>query len=155
MGPANPEAQPAMKRKNLLLASGFLFALVTGMVLLGLGAYRDLISPREWGFGLLAWPVVVVTSTVLLRRRVLQQSGGDSPAVQTIESVRRHQSRRIRKWKVWIITLVVLFPIGILNGMAHHAWLPTFGGAIVSLAIIYVGIREIRRLRKQADSTQP
>jgi len=58
------------------------------------------------------------------------------------------QQRSIVAAKVWIGVLLVLFPIGLVNGISHHAWAPTISGAVVSALMIYVGVAQIRRLRR-------
>lgn len=66
-----------------------------------------------------------------------------SPVVD--DDTRDRILRDIRKWKVWI-GVFVLLPIGVANGAAHRAWLPTLPGVGISLLIVYVARREIKRI---------
>jgi hypothetical protein len=46
---------------------------------------------------------------------------------------------------VWIGVLAVCLPIGIVNGVAHRAWLPTLIGVGMNLLLMYAAMLEIRR----------
>jgi len=60
--------------------------------------------------------------------------------------------RRIRREKIWIAVLMILFPIGVASGAAQRAWLPTLGGAAISLFLMYASLQKIRLLRKSLGS---
>jgi hypothetical protein len=119
-------------------------------VLLCLGLAYGTLSPREWAVGLLGWFAALLlwlTVVKLTAKKALASNSG--PATALDERTRKRILRRIWISKVWVGLLAVLLPIGIANGLAHRAWLPTIVGVGISLLWMYVEIQEIRRRRKQ------
>jgi len=125
-------------------------------ILLVLGAVHGLLSPREWAFGMIAWVAMLLLLGSAQKRAAAKkeatQGGEQSSAVD--DDARKRRIRDIRKWKLWIGTLIVLLAIGIADGVAHRAWLPTLAGVGISLMLMYVATRQIRQLRKKLDSTR-
>jgi len=123
---------------------------VAGSVLLSLGAARGILSSREAIIATLVWSIGLCASVVILGRRAAKKYGVPRGALQPAldDATRRFLLRAIWRRKVWIGVLAVLLPIGIANGAAHRAWLPTLAGAGMSLLWIYVSIQAIKRLRK-------
>jgi hypothetical protein len=68
------------------------------------------------------------------------------------DNARKRMLRDVRKWKLWVGILTVLLAIGIADGIAHRAWLPTLAGVGISLMLIYVAMRKISERRKELDS---
>lgn len=73
------------------------------------------------------------------------------PIVPLDDRTRRRILRRIRTYKIWVGVLVVCLPIGIANGVAQRAWLPTIGGVGISLFLMFGTLQMIRRLKKRLD----
>ena len=119
-------------------------------ILLGLGAGYGVLSPREWAFGMIGW-----FATLLLlasaRKRAAQKkpTSGVEQGSAVDDDARRRMLREIRERKIWIGVLVIVLPIGIVNGITHQAWLATLGGTGISLMFMYVAMREIRQRRKK------
>ena len=124
-------------------------------ILLGLGAGYGVLSPREWAFGMIGWVAMLLLMASGRKRAAKKDlvSGAEQrPAVD--DAGRKRLLREIRKWKVWIAVLIVLLPIGVADGIAHRAWLPTLTGAGISLALIYLAIRKIGQQRERLGFTR-
>jgi hypothetical protein len=123
--------------------------------LLFLAATYNLLSPREWAFGMIAWFATLLFWASIAKRA--EKNAPTSSAEQTNaldDNVRNRILRNIRIRKVWIVALVVLLPIGIANGATHHAWLPTLAGVGMSLMIIYVEVRAIKHQQERLTLTR-
>jgi hypothetical protein len=119
-------------------------------ILLGLGAGYGVLSPREWAFGMIAWVAMLLLLASARKRAAKKKpTAGVEQGSAIDDAGRKRMLRDIRKRKVWIAVLIVLLPIGIANGVAHRAWLPTLTGVGISLTLMYVAIREIRQRRKR------
>ena len=130
-----------------------LTAIFGTVALLLLGFVYGILSPREWAFGMLAW-----FAALLLLAFVRERMTGNNllsnaeTAIALDDRARRRILRRIWMNKVWIGVLAVCLPIGIVNGVAHRAWLPTLIGVGMNLLLMYAAMLEIRRRRTLLDS---
>jgi len=124
-------------------------------ILVALGAVYGLLSPREWAFGMIAW-VAMLLLLASARKRTTKKKLmlGVEQGSAVDDDVRKRMLRDIRKWRAWIGVLIVLLPIGIADGIAHRAWLPTLAGVGISLTLMYVAMREIRQRRKRLGFTR-
>jgi hypothetical protein len=124
-------------------------------ILLGLGAGYSVLSPREWAFGMIGW-VVMLLLLASARKKATKKNLALGPEQKPVidDASRKRLLREIWKWKVWIAILIVLLPIGIANGIAHRAWLPTLTGAGISLALMYIAIRKIEQRRTRLNLTR-
>ena len=142
-----------MANKNTFSKFVALIAIFGPSALLLLGFVYGILSPREWAFGMLVWFAALLLLAIVrkqMARKTLSSSA--EPVVVLDDSARRRILRGIWRNKVWIGVLAVCLPIGIVNGVAHRAWLPTLAGVGINLLLIYVAIREIRRRRTLLDS---
>ena len=132
--------------RNILIfvaAVGFPF-------LLALGAVYGLLSSRAWAFGMIAWVgILLILATVRKRAAKRKLVLDDEQRSAVDDAARKRMLRDIRKWKVWVGVLIALLPIGIVDCIAHRAWLPMLSGLGVSLALMYVAIRQIRQRRRR------
>src|SRR5277367_4633685 len=133
----------------------FLIVVALGVILgvptlLFLGAVYNVVSPREWGIGLLAWFAILPLGAFV--RKMTQKknlaSGGQLPPALDARA-RKRILRGIWFKKVWIVLLAVSLPVGVAGGVAQRAWLPTLVGVGINLLWMYVTIVEIRRRRER------
>ena len=139
---------------NAALKTVALVAILGVPALLTLAWVYGVLSPRAWADGLITWFVVVFLLTVLVKQMVKKiPPSRQEPAAEFDDNARRRVLRRIWAKKAWIGILAILLPIGIANGIAQRAWLPTLVGVGMSLLWMYVEAKDIRRLRKRLSST--
>ncbi|HXN99747.1 MAG TPA: hypothetical protein VN881_11785 [Candidatus Acidoferrales bacterium] len=142
-----------MANKNTFSKFVALIAIFGPSALLLLGFVYGILSPREWAFGMLVWFAALLLLAIVRKQMARKTvSSSAEPVVVLDDSARRGILRGIWRNKVWIGVLAVCLPIGIVNGVAHRAWLPTLAGVGINLLLIYVAIREIRRRRTLLDS---
>lgn len=143
-------------KKNMFLKTVALAAVFAPVALLWLGVSYGILSEREWAMGALVWaamlPVLIIILHKWAAKKVLASSA--EPAVVLDEDTRRRILREIWLRKAWIGILAVLLPVGIANGAAHRAWLPTLGGVAITLSLMYVAALEIRRRRERLNLTR-
>ncbi len=140
-------------KKKTFSKSVALIAIFGPWALLFLGFVYDILSPREWAFGMLAWFAALLLLAIVRKqtaRKTLLSS--TEPAIVLDDRARRRILRGIWMNKVWIGVLAVCLPIGIVNGLAHRAWLPTLVGVGMNLLLMYVSIWEMRPRRTLLDS---
>jgi len=138
-------------RRNGALNTLALLAFCFGALsLLLFGATRGILSPREFGIGLLAFLVgfpVLVWYLAKRRTKKYRLSCTDSPPAIDDKARRRITSRILRN-KIWIGVLAVCLPVGVAMGITERAWLPTVAGVAINQFLIYASILEIKRLRR-------
>lgn len=132
-----------------------LVVILSAPVLLLLAAAYNILSPRGWAIGMLTWFAILFSWAIVLKLKA-KKTPASSPEPATVldGDTRRRLLRRIWVRKTWIGALAILFPIGIVNGTVHHAWLPTLTGAGMSLLFMYVAVKDIRKSRKRLASTR-
>ena len=122
---------------------------------LAVSAVYEILTPRELGIGMLAWFAAILlfaaTRRWLATRTGLSYTGTGS-FVRLDDRTRRHMLRRIWMNKVWVGLLALCLPVGIAEGTAHHAWLPTIAGVTMNLLLMYSAIRDLRTRRALLDS---
>jgi hypothetical protein len=124
-------------------------------VLLFLGLVYNIVSPREWAIGLLAWFAALLLWVIVGKRAAKKTlKSGAEPTIALDDDTRRRILRGIWTEKVWIGMLAVSLPFGIANGMAHRAWLPTLGGVGINLSLMYLAIQQIKQRRKRLKLTR-
>lgn len=103
---------------------------VCGVPLLIFGAaVYDLLSPREVAGGMLAWFAgILIWAAVGQFLTYKSLASPKEPVVPLDDRTRRRILRRVKTYKIWFGVLVVCLPLGIANGVAQRAWLPTIGG---------------------------
>ena len=140
-----------LKKNTYLRALGVLVVIgIPGSLLIGF--LYNVLSPREWAIGMFAWVAgLLLWASALKGAENLTVPSIDEPTTAVSEEARNRILRRILKSKVWICVLVILLPIGIVNGIVHRAWLPTFSGTGISVLFIYVAMRDIKKRRKQLN----
>lgn len=140
-----------MARRNSPIVKIAALLLLVGIpTLLCVGLAYDLLSLREWAIGLLAWFAVLVSWMVVVKLGAKKTTGASAePEIVPNDHSRRGIARRIWVWKTWIGVLIVLLPIGVVDGIAQRAWLPTLVGAAISLLWIYVAAQGIKQSRKR------
>jgi hypothetical protein len=139
-------------RKNIFLKMVALLVILGIPSLLFLGLVYNALSPREWSIGLLAWFATIALWATLKKRaekKALVSSA--EPAIALDDDARRRILRQIWMSKAWIGVLALLLPVGIANGVAHRAWLPTFVGVGMNLLWMSVAAQEIKRRRKRLN----
>jgi divalent metal cation (Fe/Co/Zn/Cd) transporter len=130
--------------RNILILT-----LVVGVpILLVVRAVHDLLSPRQWAFGMIAWVAMLLLLASTRKWAAKKKRELEEQRPLADDEAHKRMLVDIRKWKVWIGVLIVLLPIGTADGIAHRAWLPTLAGVGISLTLIYVAIREIKQRRK-------
>jgi hypothetical protein len=82
---------------------------------------------------------------------VMKPRSSAEPAIALDDDTRRRILRGIWVRKVWIGVLALLLPLGIANGVAQRAWLPTLVGVGVNLLWMYGSALAIRRLRERIN----
>jgi hypothetical protein len=159
VGPRNNDdatqetCEESVAKKNTFSKSVALIAIFGPWALLFLGFVYGILSPREWAFGMLVWFAALLLLAIVRKRTTWKTlSSSAEPAVVLDAHARRRILRRIWMNKVWIGVLAVCLPIGIVNGVAHRAWLPTLAGVGMNLLLMYVAIWDIRRRRTLLDS---
>ena|SRR5690348_14420076 len=98
-----------------------------------------------WFAGILIWAAVGQFLTYK------SLASPKEPVVPLDDRTRRRILRRVKTYKIWFGVLVVCLPLGIANGVAQRAWLPTIGGVGISLFLMYGTLQMIRGLRKRLD----
>jgi hypothetical protein len=141
-----------MKKSLLRMTAAIALIIGVPLGLFSAGAY-GIISPRELGIGMVAW-----FATLFLWAAVVKLMAKNSASTVTSESPvddggRRRINREIWVRKIWIGVLVVLFPVGIVSGATHHAWLPMLTGALISSLWIYVTARQIGQRRRRLGNS--
>jgi|SRR5271170_7762754 len=139
-----------MEKKNIFSKAVALTVICGPLVLLFLGAVYNILSPREFGIGLLAFLVgfpVLMWYLAKRRAKKYRLSYADSPPAID-DKARRRITRRILRNKIWIGVLAVCLPVGVAKGITERAWLPTVVGVAINQLWIYVSILEIKRLRR-------
>ncbi|MGD0403952.1 MAG: hypothetical protein ABSB66_12245 [Candidatus Acidiferrales bacterium] len=145
--------EESVAMKNTFSKSVAVIAIFGPWALLFLGFVYGVLSPREWAFGMLIWFAALLLLAIVRKRTTRKTlSSSAEPAVILDDRARRRILRMIWMNKVWIGVLAVCLPIGIVNGVAHRAWLPTLAGVGMNLLLIYIAISEIRRRRTFLDS---
>ncbi len=135
-------------KKNTFSIVVAMIAILGSNVLLLLGVAHGILSPREWAFGVLAWFAAIFLWAVVRKRAARKTlSSNAGPPVALGSHARRRIRRTIRMSKAWIGVLAVCLPIGVVDGVAHRAWLPTLTGVGISVLMMYVALQKIRRLR--------
>jgi cbb3-type cytochrome oxidase subunit 3 len=119
--------------------------------LLTLGPSYDILSGREWAIGLIACFIVLILLTAIMQKRAAKKKVASESEIPINDATRKRILRRIWISKVWIGLLVVSLPFGIVNGVAHRAWLPTLVGVGISLLLMYIAMQEIRHRRKRLN----
>jgi hypothetical protein len=123
-------------------------AIFGAVALLFVGAVYDILTPREWAIGMLVWFAALLLFAAIRKRLTTRTAlANTGPSIKLDDRARTRILRRIWIDKVWIGVLAVCLPIGIANGVAHHAWLPTITGVTINLLLMYVAIRDIRQRR--------
>jgi hypothetical protein len=123
--------------------------------LLLLGFLYDILSPREWAIGLVAWFATLLIWTMaskLTTKKTLAPS--TEPTIALDDRTRKRILRRIWIGKLWIGLLAVSLPFGIANGVSHRAWLATVVGVGINLLLMYLALREIRQLQGRQHHEQ-
>ena len=145
-----------MTRKSPVSKALALLVIVGPMALLGLGLAYNTLSVRALVIGILTYWVAILLLAVVRKQAAQsrQAKDGDTAPGVMDDRARRRILRGIRINKVWVAALVILLPIGIANGVIHHAWLPTLCGGGVSLFLIYAEIQWIKRRRKLLNCTR-
>ena len=124
-------------------------------VLLCLGLAYDFLSPREWAIGLLAWFAILLLWTIVRKVAPNKTLGSNAEAAMALDDdSRRRILREIWVRKAWIVILAILLPVGIANGVAHRAWIPTISGVAIASLWIYVSAQQIRQRRERISSTR-
>lgn len=144
-----------MDRNNTLLKTIALIPILGVPALLFLGLIYHALSPREWSVGLLAWFAALLLLATLKKqaeKNVFASSA--EPAIALDGVARRRILRRIWMSKVWIGVLGLLLSVGIANGVAHRAWLPTVVGVGMNLLLMYVATLGIKRRQKHLNLTR-
>jgi len=140
-------------KKNMFMKTVALLVIFGPIALLWIAVSCGILSDRDWAIGGLAWAAMLPVSVTIVRKWVTKNNipSSPEPALALDEDTRRRILREIRVRKVWIGTLALLLPIGIANGVAHRAWLPTLGGIAISLSLMYFAAHEIRRRRQRMN----
>jgi len=84
-------------------------------------------------------------------RPTMEPRSSGEPAIAPEDDNRKRILRGIWMRKVWIGVLALLLPLGIANGVAHHAWLPSLVGMGMNLLWMYASALGIKRLREQLN----
>ena len=154
--PAHPPiVEGTMANKNRLSKTVALAVIIGAPLLLCLGLGYDILSPRGWAIGILAWFAALLSWTIvgkLAGKGTVASTG--VPGTEFNDDDRRRISRGIWVRKIWICILAMALPIGIANGIAHRAWLPTLSGVGINLILIYAAIQDIGRRRRRLDCTR-
>jgi len=138
----------ATKERFLLVIAASVILGVQAFLLLGF--VYGFLSPREWAIGLFAWFAVVLL-WALFRKMTLKKSlaSKEEPRPALDERSRKRILRGIWFRKAWIGVLAILLPLGVANGVAQRAWLPTSVGAGINLLWMYVTVEDIKRRRQR------
>ena len=122
------------------------------VTLLFLGFVYGILSPGQWAFGMLVWFAALLLLAIV-RKRTARKTllSSAEPAIVLDDRARRRILRGIWMNKVWISVLAVCLPIGVVNGVAHRAWLPTLAGMGMNLLLMHVAIWEIRRRSERSS----
>jgi hypothetical protein len=123
-------------------------ALIGIPVLLFVCDAYGVLSPRKWAIGMAAWFLAVLVWAIVAKRREIANQVDGCAKGELDEATREWILRDIRRWKVWIGVLIVCLPIGIANGAAHRAWVPTLIGVAVNLGLM-LGARQLIRERRR------
>jgi hypothetical protein len=122
------------------------------LILVSIAFSRGLLSPRELGIAMVILFIAIFISLRLIRKKLAKQIA--EPAIALDDDTRRRILRGIWMRKVWIGVLALLLLVGIANGVANRAWLPTLAGVGMNLLWMYVTAHEIRRLRERINVTR-
>lgn len=130
-------------------------AILGPVALLFVGSVYDILTPREWAIGMLIWfgAILVFAAT---RGRLATRSAlpNYESSVKLDDRARRRILRKIWVNKLWVGVLALCLPVGIADGVAHHAWLPTITGVTVNLLLMYVAISDVQQHRALLDSAK-
>jgi hypothetical protein len=113
---------------------------------------RGLLSPREFGIIGIVTFIAFFVSFGLIRNKLAKQI--TEPPIALDDDTRKRILRGIWMMKAWIGILVLSLPIGVANGVANRAWLPTSVGVAMNLLLTYVALQEIKRRRKRLNWPQ-
>jgi hypothetical protein len=139
-------------KKNMFLKAGALVVIFGPVALLWIGANYGILSDREWAIGGLAWAATLPVLMAIVRKWVAKNNVASGSVFGiTVDDSRGRILRGIWLTKVWIGVLALLLPFGVANGVAHRAWLPTLGGTGISLSLMYLAIREIKRREERIN----
>jgi hypothetical protein len=92
-------------KQGLFLRIAAIVGIFGSLVLLPVGAAYGILSPREFGIGLLLWFAMIVAIAIVRRLTVKPSATGSQIAVD--ERARRRILRGIRMNKIWIGLLLV------------------------------------------------
>ena len=140
---------PKVVFKNLLLLQ---VCLLGALFLASMAFSRGLLSPRALGIAMVTLLIAFFVSLGHIRKKLANEIG--EPAIAPDDNTRRSILRGILMRKIWIGVLALLLPVGIANGIAHHAWLPTLAGGGMNLLWMYFTAQQIRRLREPTNLTR-
>ena len=141
-----------MAKRNVYLIVLALVVFLGVPTFLLLGFVYGTLSPRGWAIGLVVWVATGGLWTVVakgLTKKTLAPS--PNPASALDDNARKRVMREIWLGKAWIGILVVLFPFGIANGIAHRAWISTIVGGAISLLWMYVTAQKISRSQQRIN----
>ena len=144
-----------MTSRNIYSSRALAIAVLVGIpILLFLGAIYNILPPRGWAIGMIAW-VAVLLLWAASRKRTLTEGLMPGAENGTIfdDAVRERISRRILMCKIWIGFLAVGLALGIANGIAHRYLIPTLGGVVISVVLTYLAMREISHERKRLNNS--
>jgi hypothetical protein len=140
---------PKATFKKLLL----LQVCLLGALFLAIMAFsRGLFSPRELGIAMVILFIAYFISLGLISKKIAKQSAESAIALD--DDTRRRILREIWMMKAWIGLLAVSLPIGIVNGVANRAWLPTSVGVAMNVLLTYALLQAIKRWRKRLNWPQ-
>ena len=141
--------------KDTLKVKGQFIALMFGLpALLFAAELYDVLSPREWAFGMLAWFAILLLWWGVRKHATKNQAGKDQDIDKRVplnDKARKRTLHRLWIKKVCTSLLVASLLIGIPIGVANRAWLPMLAGAAMSLSIIYFSMKDIRRRQRLID----
>lgn len=145
-----------MAKRSIFLKIMALAVIFGPVALLWIGVSCGMLSDREWALGGLTWAAMSPMLIIIIQRSLAKniRVSGAEPAIAPDDDTRRRIWRGIWTREAWIGVLAVLLPIGVARGVAHRAWLPTLGGAGISLSFMYVAIEGIRQRRKRLNLTR-
>lgn len=125
---------------------------VTPVLLFAMTAH-EVLTIRECAIGMLAWFVASNALAVMIRREIklARIAKGPQPEVPLDERTRKRILRRIRGYKIWVGLLLFSLPFGVAEGIKEHFGIALLGPVAINQALMWISIREIRRLRRLLD----